>query len=85
MDIKVSALAQRIQVDDVNISINDANIHGSNLSGTLVETFADFFTRGQFSRDIISRINRDYSVKGQLVAYIQSAIGRYVPANILRL
>lgn len=85
LDIKVSALAQRIQVDDVTVSIVNANIHGSNATGTLVETFADFFTKGQFSRDILSRINGDYSVKNKLADYIQSAIGRYVPANILRL
>lgn len=82
-NLKISASGNHIQVDDVSIRISNANIHGSNAIGTLVETFADLWTNGGFSQDIISRINGDFSAKGTLASFIQSAIDRYVPANVL--
>jgi hypothetical protein len=80
--LKISA-SNQITVDDINVGVSNASISGSNITGTLIETFADFFTKGQFSRDIVSRINGNYSVKGQLGGYIQSAIGQYTPGNVL--
>jgi hypothetical protein len=83
VNLKVSALQNKIQIDDVSIQISKAKINGSNAVGTLVETFADLWTNGKFSRDIASNINGDYSVKDRLASGIQSAIDRYVPAGVL--
>ncbi len=79
----ISASGNQIQVDDVSIRISNARINGSNAIGTLVETFADLWTNGGFSQDIISRINGSYSDKGYLASLLRSAIDRYVPANVL--
>lgn len=84
VNLKVSTLTNQIQVDDISANISNANIRGSNLTGTLVETFADFFTKGGFSRDVVSNINRGYSVKNDLASSIKSAIGRLVPGQILK-
>jgi hypothetical protein len=82
-NLKISASGNQIQVDEVSIRIINARIHGSNAVGTLVETFADLWTNGGFSQDIISRINGSYSAKSDLASLIRSAIDRYVPANVL--
>jgi hypothetical protein len=71
-----------IKIDDLNVQITHANIHGSNAVGTLVETLADLFTNGRFSQDITSRINQDISLKGRLAQAIQSAIDRVLPAKV---
>jgi hypothetical protein len=81
--IKLSTSLDIVQVDDVTIQIKDANFRGSNAVGTLVETAGDFFTGGDFSRDIVSRINGDFSAKDRLSSLIKSAIGGIVPSNIL--
>jgi hypothetical protein len=83
VNLKISAIANKIQIDDVSIKVSNASIRGSNVVGSFLQAFIDFFTGGQFSRDIISRINGDYSVKEQLAMGIQSAIDRYVPAGVL--
>jgi hypothetical protein len=80
--LKISA-SNRITVDNVDVGVSNASIRGSNITGTLVESFADFFTKGRFSQDIVSRINGDYSGKDRIASYIQSAIDRYTPSNIL--
>ncbi len=71
-----------IKIDDLNVQITHANIHGSNAVGTLVETLGDLFTNGRFSQDITSRINQDISLKGRLAQAIQSAIDRVLPAKV---
>jgi hypothetical protein len=81
--LKLSSSVDRILVDEVNVGIRDANFRGSNAVGTLVESFGDFFTGGGFSRDIVSRINGDFSDKDRLSSLIKSAIGSVVPSNIL--
>lgn len=63
-----------IRIDNLSVQVINANIHGSNAVGTLVETLADFFTGGDFSRNITSRINQDISVKDRLAWYIRSAL-----------
>lgn len=83
VNLKISTLTNRIQIDDVNIGISGANIHGSNATGTLVETFGDFFTKGGFSRDILAKINSDNSVKDRLVDGITNSIISAVPSEIL--
>lgn len=65
-----------IKVNEVTVQSSNANIHGSNAVGTIVETLGDLFTNGGFSRDITSGINQNYNAKDQLAKYIQLAIDR---------
>jgi hypothetical protein len=65
-----------ISVDVVDARATDASVHGSNAVGTLVETVADFFTGGAFSRDITSKINNDTSLKQKIGGAITSALDR---------
>lgn len=83
VNLKISTLTNRIQIDDVKVGISGTNIHGSNATGTLVETFGDFFTKGGFSRDILAKINSDSSVKDRLAGGIASSITSVVPSEIL--
>jgi Protein of unknown function (DUF3421) len=81
--IKISTATNKVNIDDITVGVVGRGFHGTNLVGTVIESVKDFSTNGQFSRDIISKINGNYSVKNQLVGYVKSAIDRYVPANIL--
>jgi hypothetical protein len=81
--IKISTATNRVTIDDINVGVIGRSFEGKNAVGTVIESVKDFSTKGRFSRDIISRINVDYSIKEQLVGYVKSVIDRYVPANIL--
>ncbi len=83
VDLKLSTLIDKINVDDVSIKISNAKMNGSNAVGTLVETLGDLFTNGGFSQRVVSSINGDYSAKDNLASYIRSAVNRYIPANVL--
>jgi Protein of unknown function (DUF3421) len=81
--IKISTATNKVNIDDITVGVVGRGFNGTNAVGTVIESVKDFSTKGQFSRDIISGINGNYSVKEKLVGYVKSVIDRYVPANIL--
>ena len=54
----------------------NASIHGSNASGTIVETVADFWTHGAFSRTITDQVNNDQQFQKSLASAVTKAIDR---------
>ena len=61
-------------VNVFNAAISNASVHGSNASGTLVETIGDFLSHGGFSQRITSQINDDKNIKDKLQAGIDNAV-----------
>ncbi|AFY36399.1 hypothetical protein [Calothrix sp. PCC 7507] len=65
-----------IKINQLKVQITDADIKGSNLVGSVIKAFGDFFTGGSFSRGLESRINQDINLTRQLSGVIKSAIDR---------
>lgn len=73
-DLRARAGAPFVEVNVVDLSVSRASVHGSNVSGTLVETFADAFSGGGFSRQITSQVNDDSKIKGQVQSGLNQAL-----------
>lgn len=71
-----------LEVVELNVQTSNANIHGSNFIGSVIETFGDFVTGGGFSQNITSRVNQNFDVKSNLAQVIRSAINRVLPPGI---
>lgn len=54
----------------------NASVHGSNATGTIVETVADFWTHGAFSRTITDEVNNDQQFQKSLAGAVTKAIDR---------
>jgi len=74
--MSISNSSTPITISQMNAQITNASIHGSNAVGTLIETLADFFTGGEFSRSITDSINNDHDLKGKVAQAIASALDR---------
>ena len=68
--------APYLAIDHATLDVTRASVHGSNATGTVVETVADFFSRGRFSRSITNRINSSQDIKGRLQNAINGALSR---------
>ena len=49
-----------IHINDVNVQVSNAHIHGSNATGTLTETIGDFIPGVNFSQTVTSKINQSF-------------------------
>ena len=76
IDMGVRNAKPPIDINVFDARTTNASVHGSNAVGTLVETVADFFTKGEFSRNITSRINGDLNLRSQIAQSIGSALDR---------
>ena len=76
IDMGVRNAKPPINLNVFDVRTTNASVHGSNAVGTLVETVADFFTKGEFSRNITSQINGDFSLKSQIAQSIGSALDK---------
>ncbi|AFY93495.1 hypothetical protein [Chamaesiphon minutus] len=66
--------SEPIKVARLNVQVSNADVRGSNLIGSVVKALGDFFTGGDFSRGIESKINQDIPLLKQLGGVIKSAI-----------
>jgi hypothetical protein len=82
LDCATRTSAPFISVNVAAASVSNASVHGSNASGTIVETVADFFSHGEFTRQITRQINDDRNMKAQMQRAINDALAR-VPNFVL--
>jgi hypothetical protein len=82
LDCHVQQTRPFLNINVANASISNASVHGSNASGTIVETVGDFFTHGGFTRLITSHVNDDQNIKAKLQAGIDSALASIPNAQI---
>jgi len=75
LDCAAKATAPFFAVNVLEASVGNASVHGSNVTGTIAETVADFITHGGFSRQITSQIN-DTNLKSQMQTGINNALAR---------
>jgi hypothetical protein len=73
LDCTARATAPFFTVTVVEASLSNASVHGSNATGTIVETLGDFFTRGEFTRRVTSNVN-DINLKLQMQNAINNAL-----------
>jgi hypothetical protein len=74
--MSVSNSSTPIAINQLNAQVTNASIHGSNAVGTLIETLADFFTGGGFSRSITDSINNDINLRDKVAQAIASVLDR---------
>jgi hypothetical protein len=72
--VSVSNTNNPIRIDQLNVQVQNGGIHGRNASGTIIETVADFFTGGGFSRQIISQINQNQDLRNKVAQAIRSTL-----------
>lgn len=65
-----------IRVETFNARSTNTSVRGSNLVGTITKSLGDFFTGGDFSRNITARASRSIS-KEQLAASIRTIADRF--------
>jgi hypothetical protein len=73
LDCAARANAPFFTVNVVDASVSHASVHGSNATGTIVETVADFISRGDFTRQVTSRVNNT-NLKSQMQNGINNAL-----------
>jgi len=68
--------APNLAVDQAVVRVSNASVHGTNASGTLTETVADFFGHGSFSRSITDKVNQSQDVRVRIQHAINAAMSR---------
>jgi hypothetical protein len=66
--------SEPIKVNRLDVEVTDADVRGANVLGSVIKALGDFFTGGDFSRGIESKINQDIPLLKQLGGAIKSAI-----------
>ncbi|HEY7552904.1 MAG TPA: hypothetical protein VH913_25700 [Hyphomicrobiaceae bacterium] len=82
LDCAARATSPFISVNVTAASVSNASVHGSNAAGTIVETVADFFGHGEFTRQVTRQINDDRDLKSRMQKAINDALAR-VPNFVL--
>jgi hypothetical protein len=81
--VKFHTIPNLIIVDDVNVTINDIDLISS-VEGKVAGLVRNFFSdKGEFQRDVMSRINGNSSIKSQVAGHIKSTIERLVTSDIV--
>jgi hypothetical protein len=74
LTVSVTNTNNPIRIGQLDVQVQNGNVHGSNAVGTLIETVADFFTGGDFSRKIVSQINQDQDLKTKVAQAVTSTL-----------
>ena len=74
LDLAVRNANPPISVGVAKANTTNASVHGSNAVGTLVETVADFWLHGGFSRQVTDQVNGDLEFKKSMASAVHAAL-----------